>query len=379
MTAAQNVLIVDDTPDSLRLLCSTVGSGGYRVRAASNGDMALQMVRAEIPDLILMDIDMPGRSGIEICAVLQADPALRGIPVLFVTAMSAADIKLAAFNGGGRDFVTKPFDVSEMLARVALHLRLRRLELEIIGHNERLTERVAQQVREISESQMATIVALAKLSQSRDDTTGLHVERMGRMAELLCREALVHCPEHSAELERLCPVIRGAAMLHDIGKVAIPDAILLKPGRLTFEEFAIMKTHTTLGAGTLDAVLSSYPSNDFVRVGVEIARSHHERWRGGGYPDGLAGADIPLSARLCAIVDVYDALRSVRPYKVPLPHSGTTAIIAGEFGASFDPGLAQAFARCAPGLEEIWTTMQIAAEAPEPIHDRASQATGRNA
>ncbi len=363
--AAASVLIVDDTPDSLRLLSSAVAAGGHRVRAATNGPMAIRMARLEPPDLILLDIDMPEVSGLDVCAELQRDPALRRVPVLFVTALSAPETKLAAFRGGGRDFVVKPFNIDEVLARVSTHLELRRLEQALSDQNASLQERVAAQVREISEAQMATIVALAQLSQSRDDTTGLHVERMGRMAE--CFTAVALRGGHSAadELAALQPVICAAAMLHDIGKVSIPDAILLKAGRLSVAEFEIMKTHAAVGAETLAAVLRSYPSNDFIRVGVEIARSHHERWSGGGYPDDIAGLAIPLSARLCAVVDIYDALRSARPYKVPLSHAASVDIVRGEFGVHLDPGLAAAFVEAAPLLDAIWADMQVAVAAPK--------------
>ncbi len=357
-----NVLLIDDTAENLRMLSAAVASGGYRVRAASSGVMGLRMARAERPDLILLDIDMPGMDGFEVCDRLQQDEQLASVPVIFLTALSDAETKVEAFSRGGRDFVTKPFQIDEVIARIATHMKVARLEAQLNQQNARLEERVAAQVHEISEAQMATIVALAKLSQSRDDTTGLHVERIGGMCEHLARAVLDARGGQDAEMESLVPVIGGASMLHDIGKVGIADAILLKPGGLTPDEFAVMKTHAMIGANTLAAVLSSYPANNFVRVGMDIARSHHERWDGSGYPDRLAGEAIPMSARLVALVDVYDALRSKRPYKAAMSHDDATAFIHTGFGKHFDPGLEPIFAAHALELDRIFDEMQ--GEAP---------------
>ncbi len=352
-----NLLVVDDTPENLRLLVHALTGAGYRVRAAQSGKAALQMAREEPPDLVLLDVDMPELDGYAVCERLRAEVTLTRVPVLFISAIHDAQAKVKALRAGGRDYVTKPFHMEEVLMRVATHVGLHRLEGVLAQSNERLERMVAEQVREISDSQQATIVALARLAESRDDNTGLHVERIGEMSRVLLRAV-----EGRDFDEGLLNLIGRAATLHDIGKVAIPDAVLLKPGRLTPEEFEVMKTHAELGARTLEAVLRTYPRNELVRVGAEIARSHHEKWDGSGYPAGLAGEAIPFSARIVAVADVYDAIRARRPYKEPANHADATAIIRQGRGRHFDPRLVDAFAASEQQFDEVWLTLQSAQE-----------------
>lgn len=353
-----NILVVDDTPENLRLLFRALFGAGHRVRAAPSGAEALRLARNEPPDIILLDIDMPEMNGFQVCEELQNDPVLGRIPVLFISAMDDTASKLHAFVRGGRDFVTKPFNVEEVLARVATHVELRRLEVALSAQKFELEKVVAAQVQEISEAQVATIVALAKLSESRDDQTGMHVERIGRLSDVLIRIAK-RLSNHSEEYDDgLLRVIGRAATLHDIGKVGIPDAILLKPGKLSTEEFETMKTHSVVGANTLDLVLESYPRNDLVRVGAEIARGHHEKWDGNGYPAGLAGEAIPLSARIVALVDVYDAIRCARPYKPEQPHSVAAEAVRKGSGTHFDPALVEAFNVAEQEIEALWIALQ---------------------
>ncbi len=354
-----SILVVDDTPENLRLLVRTLSSAGYRVRAAPGGELALRMARAEPPDLIMLDVDMPGMNGFEVCEALAAEPELGRVPVLFISALSDSNSKVRAFRAGGRDFVTKPFSVEEVLARVATHIDLRRLEVELGVQKAELERRVAAQVREISEAQIATIVAMAKLSESRDDTTGMHVERIAALVDVLARTASKR-PEWDPKFdEAFIRTMSRAAALHDIGKVGVPDAVLLKPGKLTPEEFEVMKTHSAIGGATLDAVLRSYPRHELVRVGAEIARSHHEKWDGSGYPAGLIGEAIPFAARLVAVVDVYDAIRSARPYKPAMPREVTAKIIRQGRGGHFDPTLVDAFEEAEPALDALWLDMQV--------------------
>jgi putative two-component system response regulator len=268
---------------------------------------------------------------------------LTDIPVIFISALSDTSEKLEAFSIGGVDYITKPFHIEEVYARVATHLKLHKLQLEIEKYNEKLEKVVEAQVKEIVESQMATIFAVAKLAESRDDDIGRHLER----TQLICRAIafkLSMQKEYTTLITRnYVDNIYYACPLHDIGKVAIPDKILLKPGKLTPEEFEVMKTHTVLGAETLGKVLDNYPNNHFIKMGIAIARSHHERWDGRGYPDGLAKNNIPLSARIMSIVDVYEAIRSKRCYKPALPHDETCEIILKGSGSQFDPNITSAF------------------------------------
>jgi putative two-component system response regulator len=342
-SSPSSIMVVDDTPDNLRLLSEMLTDRGYRVRPFPGGEMALRAAAKDPPDLVLLDVDMPSMSGYEVCRTMKADAALADIPVLFISALHDTEAKVSAFEHGAQDYITKPFRFEEVDARVKTHLKLRRLQRELETHNRHLEELVATQVQEISDSQIATILALAKLSESRDDDTGHHIERVRIYSKVLARTLVGTASRPVAAGGRFVETIFHAAPLHDVGKVAVPDAILLKPGKLTPEEFDVIKTHPLRGAETLEAVLTSYPKNELIRMGVDIARHHHEKWDGSGYPDRLAGDRIPLSARIVALADVYDALRSKRPYKEPFAHEKAVAIIASERGRHFDPELVDAF------------------------------------
>jgi putative two-component system response regulator len=318
----KTILIVDDTPENLRVLLELLKRQGYKARAVPNGKLALQAAASEPPDLILLDIMMPEMDGYEVCRRLKQDDKLREIPVVFLSALDETLDKVRALE---------------------THLRLRRLQVQLEAHNRQLQDRVEEQVREISDSQMATIVALARLAESRDKGTGKHIERVQMYCRLLASQLREHPTRQDRVNEAFIENIFRASPLHDIGKVAIRDSILLKPGPLTPAEFDEMKSHTTLGAQTLQEVQKAYPKNGFVRLGIEIARSHHERWDGTGYPHGLAGTAIPLSARIMAVADSYDAARSRRFYKPALPHAECCAAIYHRSGTYLDPVVVEAF------------------------------------
>jgi putative two-component system response regulator len=352
-----DILIVDDNTSNLRVLSDMLKSQGYRPRQARSGPAALIAARSKSPDLILLDIMMPEMDGYEVCRRLKSDEKLRGIPVIFLSALSETEDKVKAFAAGGADYVPKPFQFDEVRARVETHMGLRRLQIEVERHNRELQRLVAEQVKEIADSQMATIFALAKLAESRDDETGRHLERVQGLCGLLAAQ-MREQRGHASILDGVyIDNVVHAAPLHDIGKVAIPDRILLKPGMLTPAEFEIMKTHTTLGAQTLEAVRTEYAHNAFVDMGVQIARSHHERWDGTGYPDGLAGAEIPLSARIMAVIDVYDAARSRRVYKNARSHEEVRDIILAGAGGQFDPDVVAAFRRLQDRFKEVWQAL----------------------
>jgi putative two-component system response regulator len=339
----KSIMVVDDQPVNLKLMEGILSRQGYGVRSFPLGRLALRAAAQEPPDLILLDVTMPEMDGFEFCRRLRSDAALSDIPVIFLSALQGAEDKLSAFQAGGFDYVTKPFEAEEVRARIETQLRLRDLQAAAERHNRELEAIVKQQVQEIAASQMATIFALARLAESRDEATGRHLERV----QALCRLLAVEVSRRPKYADRITSDyihnIFHASPLHDIGKVAIPDAILLKPGSLTSEQFAIMKTHTVLGAATLQFVLEKHAANGFIRMGIEIARSHHEKWNGAGYPDNLSGDQIPLSARIMAVADVYDALRSQRCYKKAKPHEESRDIICGGSGAHFDPEIVSAF------------------------------------
>jgi putative two-component system response regulator len=320
--------------------------------------MALRAAEKDPPDLVLLDITMPGMDGYEVCARLKANEKLKDIPVIFISALHEILDKVKGFRVGGLDYVTKPFQFEEVHARVATHLKLHALQKAMEAHNHRLSDLVQAQVREISESQMATIFAMAKLAESRDSGTGRHLERV----QTLCRLLAVRLAEGPRDAATITPAyadnIFHAAPLHDIGKVAIPDSILLKESRLTPQEFEVMKTHTSVGAATLEAVRQRYRGNAFLSMGIAIARSHHETWNGLGYPDGLRGEAIPLAARIMAIADVYDALRSNRCYKAALPHDESCRQVLAAGGTHFDPVVVASFQELQRGFDKAWRDME---------------------
>lgn len=353
----KTVVIVDDIPENLRILAGALLDKGYNVRAFPNGRMALRGVAEHVPDLILLDINMPEMDGFEVCARLKADKALRDVPVIFISALHEIGVKVDAFQKGGVDYITKPFRLEEVFARVETHLELKQVRDVLSKHNFDLSMTVSEQVRELSNAHEATIFALAKLTESRDDDTGLHIERIGTFSQIMATSYQSQ-PGGGDLDDQYAAIICKAAALHDIGKVGIPDAILLKPGKLTVEEFETIKQHTVIGHCTLAAVIKNYPGNKMVVMGADIARSHHERWDGSGYPDGLSKTAIPLSARIVSIADVYDALRSKRPYKVPFSHEKASAIILEGRGTFFDPAMIDAFEASSDAMDATWSSLQ---------------------
>ncbi len=338
-----DILIVDDTLANIQVLSGMLKQQGYKVRPVLDGKTALKAAETNAPDLILLDITMPDMDGYEVCTRLKENPKLNHIPVIFISALTEPLDKVRAFTVGGVDYITKPFQLEEVRVRVENHLRLANLQHQIENYNHFLEEKVIEQVREISDSQMATILALAKLAEYRDEDTGRHIERIQYFCRLLVT-CLAENPKHKKLLTPLyIDNISHASPLHDIGKVGIPDYILLKPGKLTPDEFEIMKTHTVIGFDLLQTVKNRYTKNSFINLGIEISRSHHEKWDGSGYPDGLKGTDIPMSARILAVADVYDALRSKRPYKTGFDHATSMKIILEGRGIHFDPEVVDAF------------------------------------
>ncbi|MEI7430248.1 MAG: HD domain-containing phosphohydrolase [Betaproteobacteria bacterium] len=361
-----NILIVDDTPANLQVLGEMLKSEGYKVRPVTSGKLALAAAENDPPDLILLDIMMLEMDGYEVCRRLKINEKLKGIPVIFLSALQETSDKIKAFSAGGEDYVAKPFHFEEIQARVATHLKLHRIQAEIELHNHHLERLVQEQVKEITESQMSTILALAKLTESRDDGTGRHIERVQSYCRLLATNLSkkpgfdTHVDEHYIRM------IFYASALHDIGKVGIPDAVLLKPGKLTDEEFTLIKQHTLIGAHTLEVSIQNYKKNPFVNMGILIAKYHHERWDGNGYPCGLKGNNIPLSARIMAVADVYDALVSERSYKKAFSHEDSCKIILADSGTQFDPAVAEAFWSHAPDFKEIHKQLQNDTESFPP-------------
>jgi putative two-component system response regulator len=344
--STQTVLIVDDTPENLTVMNGLLREH-YRTRIANSGERALQIAADNpLPDLILLDIMMPGMDGYEVCRRLKRDPKLAAVPVIFLTAKAEIEDEQAGFSAGGVDYITKPISPAIVLARVSTHLKLKAAADFLKDKNVFLETEVQRRTREVQVIQDVTIMAMASLAETRDNETGNHIRRTQNYVLALARELKSHRRFRPALDDKTIELLYKSAPLHDIGKVGIPDAILLKPGKLTAEEFEIIKTHTTIGRDTIAAAekLIDGPST-FLRLAREIAHYHQEKWDGSGYPEGLRGDAIPVSARLMALADVYDALISKRVYKPPFPHEKAVSIITEGRGKHFDPDVVDAFLR----------------------------------
>lgn len=338
------ILVVDDTPDNITLLCSLLGEQ-YKNKVATNGVRALKIARTEpYPDLILLDIMMPEMDGYEVCRQLKADPATEHIPIIFLTAKTQEGDETMGFELGAVDYITKPIVPPILMARVHTHLALQHARKSLEKQNEMLEEQVEERTRQLAALQDAIIIAMASLAETRDNDTGHHIRR----TQHYIRELALCLKKHERYAEELddkfIATLYKSAPLHDIGKVGVPDRILLKPGRLTPDEFEEMKRHTVYGRDAIIAAEKTLEAPEsFLCAARDIAYSHHEKWDGSGYPQGLAGEAIPLSARLMAIADVYDALITKRIYKEAIPHDEAVSIIAKGGGTHFDPDVVRAF------------------------------------
>ena len=314
------LLLVDDEPTNLQVLRHVL-QADYRLLFATDGARALQVAREQLPQLILLDIMMPGMDGYAVCRALKADPATAGIPVIFITALNDSQDETAGFDVGGVDYLTKPVSPPVVRARVRTHLSLVRME-------------------ELRETRLQIVQRLGRAAEYKDNETGMHVIRMSHFSQLLALAA-GHSPAWAEDL-------LNAAPMHDVGKIGIPDAVLRKPGPQDAAEWDTMRRHPEIGA----EIIGEHPSG-VLQLAREIALAHHEKWDGSGYPRGLAGEAIPLSARIVAIADVFDALTTRRPYKEPWPVQEAMNHIAAQAGKHFDPALVALFAPLLPQLLEI--------------------------
>ncbi len=338
------VLVVDDAPENLMVLSQAL-SDQCRVRAARDGRGALLIAGSDPPpDLILLDIVMPDMTGFEVCRLLKSNPATADIPVIFLTSRSESEDEQRGFELGAVDYVSKPISPPLVRARVRNHLRLKASADLLKSQNQFLEQEVMRRTEEMRAIQDVAVLAVASLAETRDNETGNHIRRTQYYVRTLAGYLRTH-PRFRPDLDDTAiELLFKSAPLHDIGKVGIPDRILLKPGRLDRDEFEIMKTHTTLGYESIQQAEQRLGSSvDFLRYAKEIALSHQEKWDGSGYPDGLAGDRIPLSARLMAVADVYDALISRRVYKLPFTEEKSIAIMREGRGAHFDPDILDAF------------------------------------
>ena len=343
MNRPKRILIVEDEPKFRAMLADIVGSLGYEVETATDGFEALAKVKLDI-DLLLLDAIMPGMDGFQVVENVRSDPDCSDLPIIMLTALGTPEDHGRALNAGANDFVSKPFRSAALQARIATHLRSKETETDIKGiaqgsaaidrdkmetYREAL-ERMAEAQRTTYQAHLDTIRRLATAAEYRDDDTGAHIHRIGDYCAVIARG--LRLAPHEVE------ILQHAAPIHDVGKIGIPDSILLKPARLTPEETDIMRQHTVIGHGILRG-----SSSELLQAGEVIALSHHEKWDGTGYPNGVAGDDIPLQCRICAVADVFDALTSRRPYKEPFSNDKAYGILREDRGSHFDPQAIDAF------------------------------------
>ena len=339
------VLIVDDTPENLAVLGELL-QPNYRVLVANSGRRALAIATVNPqPDLILLDVMMPEMDGYQVLAELRQNPRTAQIPVIFVTAMDALEDEQRGLDLGAIDYITKPLRPPIVLARVRVHLELKAARDRLRDQNSFLEAEVARRMAENQLVQDVSIHALARLAETRDSETGNHIHRTREYVRALAVRLQGHSRFAAFLSDRTIRLLVKSAPLHDIGKVAIPDHILLKPGKLTAEEWELMKTHAQRGSEAIEqAERDAEQPVEFLALAKEIAHYHHEKWDGSGYPEGLAGDAIPIPARLMALADVFDALISRRVYKPPLPFAEARTLILAERGRHFDPDVVDAFA-----------------------------------
>ena len=366
ISSRPTILVIDDAPEIINVLMSLL-LPQYRVLAARSGEDGLRLAaRLPPPNLILRDVVMPQMNGYEVLARLRADPATRGIPVIFLTMLDDVADEERGLDAGVADYVTKPIRASVLRARVRNQLEAQITRDWLIDQKSTLEAEVERRMVENNIMQEVTIRALAHLAETRDPETGNHLQRTQNYVQILANQLRTHPRFSDVLTPYFIDLFVRSAPLHDIGKVGIPDSILLKNGRLTPEEMDIMKTHARLGSDAIEQVERDLnQSVKFLSIAKEVARWHHERWDGSGYPDGLVGEAIPISARLMAVADVFDAITSRRIYKGAMPTDQARDIIVAGRGSLFDPDVVSAFIARYEDFEAVALGYRERAETPE--------------
>ncbi|MDR1742133.1 MAG: response regulator [Synergistaceae bacterium] len=341
------VLVVDDV-DMNRMILDAILCDDYDVIQAEDGFQAIDILynSVDLPGIVLLDIMMPDMDGFEVLDLIKSNTRTADIPVVFITAADIESTEMRGLRSGAVDYVSKPFNPDVVKARVDNHLELKR-------YRDKLEETVDEKVRQMVRSKENMLETLATVIEYRNLESGHHVRRTSVLSRKLVMRML-DIPRYARKLNEMhIENMLKAVPIHDIGKIGVPDHILLKPGRLTPEEFEVIKTHTTIGSNIIDTLLLTDKNDEYLLHCRDIARHHHERYDGKGYPDGLSGSDIPLSARILSIVDVYDALANSRIYKPALPHDDTVRIIKEGAGTQFDPGIVSAFLEISDSFKSV--------------------------
>ncbi len=359
MDQSKRILLVDDDP-TIRTLVTRVFQSDYEVRAVANGEEALDMAPHFRPHVVLLDIMMPGIDGYTTCRRMRDNSTLTGTLIVIVSANSTSEEQLRAYEEGADDYITKPFDPHELLARVRLHFRLLdavatidEVSSEIEKHKTETQKLVEHQQREVVAAQDVTMFTLARVAECRDQETGSHLIRMRDYSQILAEHLSKKGPYVDQIDQTFLENLYRSSPLHDVGKVAVSDTILLKKGPLTPEERRQMQRHTVIGGQILEETVRQFPGGHFLAMAATVARHHHERFDGKGYPAGLTGQRIPLAARIVSVADVFDALTSVRPYKRAFSPYDSREIIVAESGGQFDPVVVEAFEECFGRFLEI--------------------------
>ena len=346
-------LVVDDDPEFRFLHAELLKGFGYAVNMAANGIEALALMSPSV-DLVIMDGDMPEMDGFEVARRIRSDPQIGDVPIVMVTGLAGREDRLKAFDFSINDVVRKPIDPAELQLRARWLVSLKAAQHEIKAHGRKLEEEIDIRTRDLRdalaevqaarlrthEAHMDTIHRLTLAGEYKDRDTADHVERIGWFSEVVARRLKLP--------EKIIEVIRHAAPMHDVGKIGIPDAILLKPGKLDAEEMKLMRSHAIIGAQIL-----ADSTSEVIQMGQRIALAHHERWDGRGYPNGIAGEEIPLEARICAVVDVFDAVTLDRPYRKALPHDEVITMIVRDSGNHFDTDVLDAFMDSIEEIKEV--------------------------
>ncbi len=344
-TIRGTILVVDDTETNIDFLLSFL-SEEYDVSVATNGWDGIDLACSITPDIILLDILLPDVDGFQVCSCLKDDEKTSSIPIIFVTSLEKEVDEARGLELGAVDYIVRPFSPELVKARIKNHLELER-------HRHNLEELVEEKTKNLKATQLAALQCMAMLAEARDSGTGAHVQRTGRYVTIIADHLRANYMKGREVSLQDVEILAQASPLHDVGKVGIPDRLLLKPGKLTEEEFEEIKRHSSYGAEILKQAEQELGAIPFLLMAQIIAQSHHERWDGHGYPVGLKGEDIPLPARIMAIADVYDALRSERPYKKAFSHEKAKKIIVSESGSHFDPVLVEVFLAVEREFESI--------------------------
>lgn len=338
-----NILVVDDVNANLALLTELIHNAGYIARPVTSAVQAANAIEALIPNLILLDISMPGTDGYVFCSMLKKNAKTRGIPVIFISAMNTPEDRIKGYEAGAVDFVAKPYEAEELLLRIGIHLKMYNMQQELELYNKKLNKIIDEQIGKIYEEQKNIIYALVKLMERRNHFIGRHLENIGRNSRILAMSLQLSTDFKDQITNSFIDAIEITSKLYDIGNITIRDNIIWKTSELNKEEMEVMKMHTLAGADILEDIFSRNRSNELMKMAIEIVKYHHENWDGSGYPEGLKGTQIPLHARIVRVVDAYDSLIYKKDLTNVYSHEESMKIINEGSGSLFDPDIIKVF------------------------------------